>query len=203
MLRGVWKVLKSGGELHFSDVYCDRRLPAQVREDELLVGECIGGALYIEDFRRLCHDIGFKDVRMTTAPAPIAITDAQLKHKVGNAKFYSITYRCFKHEHMEDRCEDYGQVAIYKGTIAGHEHVYDLDDHHRLFAHKPMLVCANTALMLQQSWLQPHFTLIGDTRSNPHFGLFDCTTPASNISSSASAANDNSNAACGPNTACC
>ena len=34
------------GEFYFSDVYCDRRLPDDVRAHETLFGECIGGALY-------------------------------------------------------------------------------------------------------------------------------------------------------------
>ena len=38
-LREVHRVLADGGEMHFSDVYCDRRLPAAARADPLLVGE--------------------------------------------------------------------------------------------------------------------------------------------------------------------
>ena len=25
------------------------------REDDVMLGECLGGALYIEDFKRICH----------------------------------------------------------------------------------------------------------------------------------------------------
>jgi hypothetical protein len=39
-------------------VYCDRRLPAAVRSDEVAVGECLGGALYVNDFLRLCREVG-------------------------------------------------------------------------------------------------------------------------------------------------
>ncbi len=43
-----------------------------------------------------------------------------------------LPYRLFKVPgQIEDLCEDYGQVAVYKGTIPGHAHAYDLDDHHR------------------------------------------------------------------------
>lgn len=35
-----------------------------------------------------------------------------------------------------------------------------------------MLVCGNTAAMCGQSWLAPHFEVVGDT--NTHYGLFDC-----------------------------
>ena len=56
VLREAFRVLADGGEMHFSDVYADRRLPAAARADPLLVGECLGGALYIEDFKRLCAE---------------------------------------------------------------------------------------------------------------------------------------------------
>jgi arsenite methyltransferase len=36
----------------------------------------------------------------------------EIGHKIGRARFYSITYRTFKLP-LEDRCEDYGQVAFY------------------------------------------------------------------------------------------
>ena len=52
------------GELYFSDVYSDRRLPSTAREHAVLVGECVGGALYIDDFIRLCRETGFSDPRV-------------------------------------------------------------------------------------------------------------------------------------------
>ena len=35
VLREAYRVLAPGGELHFSDVYCDRRLPKHVQEHEV------------------------------------------------------------------------------------------------------------------------------------------------------------------------
>ena len=45
------------------DVYADRRIPEDIRQHEVLWGECLSGALYIEDFKRICHDVGFADPR--------------------------------------------------------------------------------------------------------------------------------------------
>jgi len=74
----------------------------------VLWGECISGALYIEDFRRIANDVGFKDVRVLTA-SEMTINDAALKDVLGNARFYSITYRLFKIPgKIETLCEDYG-----------------------------------------------------------------------------------------------
>src|SRR5262245_27316149 len=57
----VFRVLKPGGELYFSDVFADRRIPHALAEDPVLIGECLGGAMYVEDFRRLMADSGCRD----------------------------------------------------------------------------------------------------------------------------------------------
>ena len=44
VLREAHRVLANGGEFYFSDVYCDRRLPEDLRSHEILLGECLGGA---------------------------------------------------------------------------------------------------------------------------------------------------------------
>jgi arsenite methyltransferase len=85
VLREVFRVLKPGGELYFSDVFCDRRLPAALREDQEVLGECLGGALYIEDFRRLLADeLGCKDYRVMEE-APIEVTDETIAAKVSGS----------------------------------------------------------------------------------------------------------------------
>ncbi len=168
----VFRVLKEGGEIFFSDVFADRRLPESWREDPILLGECLAGAMYIEDFRRLLYTLGVPDFRIVKQ-RPIAISDPEVEAKVGNASFYSMTVRAFKIGSLEDRCEDHGQVATYRGTVPGHPHYYDLDDHHRFITQKPMLVCGNTADMVSQSRLGEHFEVVGD--KSKHFGLFDCS----------------------------
>jgi len=46
VFRAARALLREGGELHFADVYADRRLPAHLRDDPVLHGECLSGALY-------------------------------------------------------------------------------------------------------------------------------------------------------------
>tara|TARA_Y100000817_G_scaffold200194_1_gene156685 strand:- start:14 stop:1069 length:1056 start_codon:yes stop_codon:yes gene_type:complete len=166
----VFKVLKPGGELYFSDVFADRRIPAPLTEDPVLLGECLGGAMYIEDFRRTMHELGCKDFRSITSNK-ISLNNAEIERKIGMVNFYSITFRAFKVD-LEDRCEDFGQVAYYKGTIPGHPHSFTLDDHHEFFTGKPMLVCGNSADMVSKTAYAEHFRIEGD--KSTHLGLFDC-----------------------------
>ena len=35
VLHGAYRALAPGGEMYFADVYCDRRLPESVRQDEV------------------------------------------------------------------------------------------------------------------------------------------------------------------------
>lgn len=62
VLREAYRALTQGGEMYFSDVYCDRRLPAAIRKHEVLLGECLGGALAINDFARLCKEVSVSAV---------------------------------------------------------------------------------------------------------------------------------------------
>lgn len=170
VMREVLRVLKPGGELYFADVYADRRLPTALRQDPVLLGECLGGAAYNEDFRRLLLGLGVSDVRVV-ARSPIQVTNPELQAKVGNARFQSLTHRVFKLP-LEDKCEDYGQVAYYLGSIPESPHAFLLDDHHYFEAGRPMTVCGNTADMLAKSRYGRHFKVVGDKAC--HFGLFPC-----------------------------
>ncbi|MDP2654652.1 MAG: methyltransferase domain-containing protein [Candidatus Omnitrophota bacterium] len=176
VLREVYRVLKKGGEFFFSDVYCDRRLPAWAKEDPVLLGECLGGALYWKDFERLAKKAGFRDPRVFVS-SKIGLFDPETIAKVGFANFQSRTYRLFKIPELEDACEDYGQTAVYQGTVQETPFRFILDDHHVFEAGKPMLVCANTADMLLKTRFRDHFQVAGDL--SRHFGLFKaCGNPS-------------------------
>lgn len=170
VFAGIFRVLRPGGELYFSDVFADRRVPAALAADPVLVGECLGGALYIEDFRRLMADAGCADARIVSS-STVTLDNPDIGRKAGHIGFRSLTIRAFRLP-LEDRCEDYGQVATYLGTLPDHPHAFVLDDHHRLETGRPMLVCGNTADMLSMTRYAPHFRVQGDKRV--HYGLFDC-----------------------------
>jgi len=167
----ILRVLKPGGELYFSDVFADRRIPAHLLADSELYGECLSGALYVEDFRRIMEDLGVKDFRVVRQNK-ITLNSPEIEAKAGMITFYSITHRIIKLDSLEDRCEDYGQIAVYQGTIGESPHFFELDDHHQFFAGKPMAVCGNTAAMVSQTRFARHFKILGDT--SVHYGPFDC-----------------------------
>ncbi|MDE2026972.1 MAG: methyltransferase domain-containing protein [Candidatus Omnitrophica bacterium] len=171
VFKEIFRVLKPGGELYFSDVFTNTRVSKQFHDDPLAYGECLGGALYTEDFRRMLQRLGCPDYRVASK-RKIAIDDPIFAHKAGAVEFYSMTIRAFKLDDLEDRCEDYGQVAYYQGTIEGCPNGFILDDHHTFVTDKPMLVCGNTASMLTNTRYGKHFKVIGN--KTKHFGLFPC-----------------------------
>ncbi|MFZ0791910.1 MAG: methyltransferase domain-containing protein, partial [Chromatiaceae bacterium] len=147
VLRQVHRLLKPGGELYFADVYADRRVPAALREDPVLYGECLGGALYWNDFLGLARRQGFTDPRLVE-DRPIVVADPALAARTEGIGFYSATYRLFKLDGLEPDCEDYGQAVVYRGGIPGHEQRFVLDKHHAIEAGRVFPVCGNTRRML-------------------------------------------------------
>jgi arsenite methyltransferase len=175
VFKEIYRVLKPGGELLFSDVFAGRRIPKALQTDKVLLGECLGGAMYTEDFRRMMERIGIPDVRILSKRA-LTLDDPDVERMVGMIDFYSMTVRAFKVE-LEDICENYGHVAYYKGDIAESPHAFMLDDHHLFKTGMPVPVCGNTANMLTQTRLARHFRVEGDF--SVHYGVFDCAPPAS------------------------
>eukprot|EP00457_Paulinella_chromatophora_P004866 gb/GEZN01004879.1/.p1 GENE.gb/GEZN01004879.1/~~gb/GEZN01004879.1/.p1 ORF type:complete len:441 (+),score=36.33 gb/GEZN01004879.1/:98-1324(+) len=170
VLREVYRVLKPGGELYFSDVYADRRVPLSLKKNKVLWGECISGALYWNDFLTLAKANGFKDPRLVE-DSRITVNNPALESLVSHIGFYSATYRLWKLPGLlESDCEDYGQAVIYKGTISEMPHTFTLDDHHLIQQGRIYPVCGNTYNMLKHSRLCPHFEFLGDF--SQHLGQF-------------------------------
>lgn len=169
VLRGAYRLLKPGGEIYFADVYSDRRVPAEMANDPVLYGECLGGALYWNDFLNLAKSTGFTDPRLVT-DRPIVIEDEHLQDVVQGVRFYSATYRLFKLPDLEPACEDYGQAVVYRGSIPHFPNYFALDHHHVIETGKVFAVCGNTFDMLKGSRFARHFEFIGD--KSRHYGIF-------------------------------
>ena len=191
VLEGIQRLLKPGGEFYFSDVYVDRRVPEAVRNDSVLYGECLGGALYWNDFLRIATKAGFADPRLVE-DRPLEITDPKLAAQTGDLKFFSATYRLFKIDALESACEDFGQSVVYRGTITHQPEAFILDKHHTIKSGLTFPVCGNTWRMLHDSRFAEHFEFNGDF--SQHLGMFeDCGTSLP----------FDSEAPCGDSSACC
>ncbi|PHR74439.1 MAG: hypothetical protein COA66_01210 [Arcobacter sp.] len=177
ILKKVYSLLKEGGEFYFSDVYSNRRLGQELKTNKLLHGECLGGALYVNDFITYAIEAGFVEPRLVSSKE-IEILDPNIKELLGNVKFYSLTYRLWKIKNLDSVCEDYGQNIIYKGGIEYCKAEFLLDANHLFEINRPEHVCKNTADMLMKTRYKKYFELQGN--SNTHFGEFKaCATLAS------------------------
>jgi len=156
--------------MYFSDVYSDRRISKELQADPVLWGECLSGALYWNDFLRTARKVGFTDPR-SVKNNPITIENEEVQEKCGSIQFFSVTYRLFKIDGLEDECEDYGQAITYKGTIPNNPNSFDLDDHHHFAKGKVMTVCGNTYKMLNDTRFREHFDFYGTW--DTHYGVFE------------------------------
>jgi radical SAM/Cys-rich protein len=179
VIKQVYKILKHGGEFYFSDIYADRRLSDEMRKNPLLYGECLGGALYWKDFERIAKKAGFIDPRVVSKRV-VDIKNEEIQRLVENVTFYSTTYRLWKIKGLEDACEDFGHIAIYRGGIPESPFKFMLDSTHIFEKDRPERVCGNTALMLSDTRFKDYFDIIGSFKK--HLGLFvGCGTTASLI----------------------
>ena len=170
VLKDVWRLLKPGGEMYFSDVYADRRIPSALTKDPLLYGECLSGALYWNDFHNLSRQCGFIDPRIVES-RPLSVENQAIQEKTGNINFYSATYRLFKLDALEPACEDYGQAVRYLGSVPHSPHRFTLDNHHVMETGRMFPVCGNTWRMLHDTRYRQHFEFYGDWST--HYGIFE------------------------------
>ena len=159
--RGAHRLLKPGGE-SISPTFIATAAFPMIRADPVLNGECLGGALYWNDFLPIAKQ-AFLDPRLVTN-RPIAITHEAVKQKLGPAKFFSATYRLFKLDGLETAC-----AIIYKGSMAEQPDAFELDGHqHR--ARRGVPVCGNTWRMLADTRFRQHFDFVGDFSTQ--YGIF-------------------------------
>jgi len=83
----IHRVLKPAGRLIISDITHNGNIPIDIKYNETLRGECIGGALGYYDLFGLLNDTGFSESR---------IIKGYLYRTVKGHDFYSVTYRATK-----------------------------------------------------------------------------------------------------------
>ncbi|MBL8018582.1 MAG: methyltransferase domain-containing protein [Leptospirales bacterium] len=165
VFQTIRRILKPGGEFFISDIVADRRI--DLSDDPVLVAECLGLAPYINDVRDWMDNSGFYDTRIYSQR--LLPENDRITSRGEAARFISLTWRGFKLDELDRRCEDYGQAATYKGSLVDSPAFFRLDEGHIFESGRPALVCRNTARMLAETRLARHVDVTAPIK---HFGLF-------------------------------
>ncbi|XP_073541416.1 BLOC-1-related complex subunit 7 isoform X3 [Phyllobates terribilis] len=123
VLREAYRVLKDGGEIYFSDVYSNNPVPDELKQNKVLWGECISGALSWKDLYLIAEEIGFSPPRLVTSSS-ITVNNKEFEDIIGDLKFLSATFRLFK---LPRNCVKLKGMVIYNGGIAGCENEFQFD----------------------------------------------------------------------------
>ncbi len=84
VFQDIYRVLKPGGRIAISDIALKRELPDKVRQSiEAYVG-CIGGAILIDEYKKIVEASGLGDVRVTIKGTSACI-DSNTKDPIGRA----------------------------------------------------------------------------------------------------------------------
>lgn len=92
VFQEIYRILKPNGRLVISDISYNQRIPLEIKYNEKLRGECIGGALSYYDLFGLLNDLGFSDNR---------VLKGYLYRTVKEYDFYSLTYQAYKRPHNQ------------------------------------------------------------------------------------------------------
>ncbi len=171
VFAGAARLLGDGGELHFADVYADRPVPARLRDDPVLLGECLAGALDWDGFLAAADAAGFATPRLVSA-RPLTVTDPEVAAKLGGIRFFSATTRLFKRP-QRPLADAPCLYAHYRSDCDGPETlVFDIDTVFTKGAGR--VVDAETAAVLAASRMAPWFridTAVGGAAVVPRRGL--------------------------------
>jgi arsenite methyltransferase len=159
VLKEVYRVLKPGGEMYFSDVYSDVVVSEEARKDEVLWGECISGALQWEEWMRIATEVGFSPPMLVKA-SPITIEREDLRAVIGNVKFCSATYRLFKPDDSEDcSAKDPLMNVKLKGGMSGSPNSFQLTWDISIGTCCTSIIPASFVSAILSSRLAPHFDI--------------------------------------------
>ncbi len=99
----IFRVLQPGGRLVIADVVCESEPPPAIKNDPVLQGECLAGALTQRDLFGLLAETGFVAARVLKR-FPYRVVQGH--------RFFSLTYAAYKPAIQETR------RVIYRGPFA-------------------------------------------------------------------------------------
>jgi hypothetical protein len=133
-----------------------------------LLLQCLSGALYRGDFARVMRAVGFSQWWVVTSRA-IDVGDPAVAASTRGITFYSETVRACKVAGLEDAPEDYGQYAVYNGSIPSFPHAFTLGLGSVFITDQRTRVDGNTARILSTTRYASAFRV---STAGPHRGPF-------------------------------
>uniref|UniRef100_A0A672RAJ9 Arsenite methyltransferase n=1 Tax=Sinocyclocheilus grahami TaxID=75366 RepID=A0A672RAJ9_SINGR len=155
VISEAYKVLKEGGELYYSDMYASEVVPDSFKEDPVLWGEGMAGALYWRDLITLMNDIGFSTPHLV-AGSHIVVHNPEIQRKTGDVKYASGTYRIFK---LPQNSIKTRALVTYKGTVPDCAECFEFDASHSFKTNAPVEVGAEMAAILQNTRFSTNFNI--------------------------------------------
>jgi ubiquinone/menaquinone biosynthesis C-methylase UbiE len=107
VLREIWRVLEDRGRAVIADIVAEGDVPAAMRADGQLWGECISGAMSEEAFLAAFERAGFYGV---------SLLKKTFWREVEGTRFHSVTVRGYKFDKRAG-CRYVGQYAVYLGPM--------------------------------------------------------------------------------------
>ncbi|CAF0887344.1 unnamed protein product [Rotaria sordida] len=160
VLQQIYEMLKPGGEFYFSDVYADRSISEDLRQNKILWGECLSGAICESDLISDALDVGFTRPILVTKQ-PIGVNNEELQKLLGDIKFTSCTYRFFKNKSIEDSTsfnDKLGALVTYQTPIVHYENEFQFNQSITFKIHdKPQYLNAELTKMLRISRYSDNF----------------------------------------------
>ena len=160
VFREMWRVLKDHGRIVVSDIVSEEQVPAHLRVNRMLWGECISGALTEEEILAYLEQSGFYGLQ---------VLRKTYWKEVEGYRFYSVTVRGYKFEKTSG-CVFKGQRAIYVGPQKG---VLD-EEGHLFLRNEPIEVCTDTASKLMNPPYKGSFVVLEAGATSPEYS---CCAP--------------------------
>jgi len=146
----VWRVLKDHGRVCIADIVSEQPVPAHLKVNPQLWGECTVGALTEQEFLAYTEQAGFYGVQ---------VLKKAFYKTIEGYQFYSVTVRGYKFEKRAG-CTYIGQRAIYHGPFKA-----AIDEEGHLFPRDVAIeVCTDTAAKLSVAPYRGVFTVTDPTK---------------------------------------